>query len=70
MHLPSYCLPQHACQCPLKTRMSMKELVQRLSVAAVGRERICQNSRLILRTIKQFSQKYNPFRTKINLNYA
>jgi len=54
----------------LKTRVSMKELIQRLSAAAVGRERTCQNSRLILRTIRQFSQKYNLFRTKINLNYA
>jgi hypothetical protein len=48
----------------------MKELIQRLSVAAVGRDRTCQNSSLILTAISQFSQKYNPLRTKINLHYA
>jgi hypothetical protein len=44
MHFSSYCLPQHACDCPLRTRMSMKELIQRLSVASVGRDKTCQNS--------------------------
>jgi hypothetical protein len=48
----------------------MKELIQRLSVAAVGRDKTCQNFRLILTAISQFSQKYNPFKTKINLNYV
>jgi len=50
--------------------MSKKELIQRLSVAAVGTDKACQKSRLILKVIRQFSQKYNPFRTKINLHYA
>jgi hypothetical protein len=68
MHLSSYCLPQRACECPLRTRTSMKELIQRLSVAAVGRNKTCQNSLLILTAIRQFSQKYNPFGTKINLH--
>ena len=70
MHLSSCCFPQHACECPLRTRMSMKELIQRLSVAAVGRDKTCQISRLILTGIRQFGSKYNPFRTKIILHYV
>jgi hypothetical protein len=47
----------------------MKEVIHRLSVAAVGRYTTFQNPRLILTAIRQFSQKFNPFMTKIYLNY-
>jgi hypothetical protein len=50
--------------------MSMKELINRVSVATVGGYRTRQNPRLILKAIRQFSRKFNLLRTKINLHYA